>query len=154
MLRIGYNAPSLSLPDQHGQLHTLDSLVDRSGLILYFYPADFTPVCTRQACLLKDIHEELASEGLNVVGVSPQNTESHEKFSDRYKLPFTILADPGKQTIRDYGCLLPIGLGVRRRTFLIDDNLRVRDILTADFMASRHQEFARNARATLQKNQD
>ena len=154
MLKIGDNAPGFSLPDQHGQLHSLDSLIDGTGLILYFYPADFTPVCTRQACLLKDIHEELASEGLNVVGVSPQDTRSHEKFSSKYKLPFPILADPEKHTIRDYGCLLPIGLGVRRRTFLIDDRLRVRDILTADFMASRHQDFARNARKTLQKNQD
>ena len=154
MLKIGDTAPEFSLPDQHGQQQSLQDLVEKKGLILYFYPADFTPVCTRQACLLRDIHEELANEGLNVAGISPQDENSHEKFSDKFRLPFSILADSGKTTIRDYGCLLPIGLGVRRRTFLIDDKLRIRDILTADFIASRHQKFARNARRLLGENQD
>ncbi len=154
MLAIGDTAPNFSLPDQHGTQRSLSELVTTNGVILYFYPADFTLVCTRQACLLRDVHEELAEEGLKVVGVSPQDVNSHTKFIARHKLPFDLLADTDKQVIEQYGCLLPLGLGVRRRTFLIDNAMQIRDILTADLRAGRHQKFARNARTLLAENQD
>lgn len=149
MLAIGDPAPKFTLPDQDGLNWTLPDDIGNGGLVLYFYPADFTPVCTRQACQLRDIHDELAEQGIKVVGISPQDSDSHRRFESRHELPFRLLADPEQRVISLYGCKLPLGLGVRRRSFLVDPDGIIRDILTADFMASRHQQFARNAHALL-----
>jgi peroxiredoxin Q/BCP len=123
----------------------LTQLLRTDALVLYFYPADFTPGCTRQACTLRDLHAEIERAGLRVVGISPQSPASHAKFKAKYQLPFVLLSDQQKTVAKMYGVNGPLGIGVRRATFLIDASRRIRDALLADFMISRHADFIRKA---------
>ena len=145
MLKAGERAPEFTLPDETATDRTLTELLSTGAIVLYFYPADFTPGCTRQACVLRDIHTEIESAGLRVVGVSPQSPESHAKFKAKYQLPFVLLSDEQKTVIKMYGVNGPLGLGVRRATYLIDVSRRVRDAVLADFKIGRHSEFVRKA---------
>jgi thioredoxin-dependent peroxiredoxin len=145
MLKPGERAPEFTLPDETGMDRSLTELLSGGAIVLYFYPADFTPGCTRQACSLRDLQDEVQKAGLRVVGVSPQSTESHAKFREKYNLPFVLLADEHKAVIKMYGVNGPLGIGVRRASFLIDGGRRVRDAVLADFMIGRHAEFVRKA---------
>ncbi len=145
MLATGELAPDFELPDQDGRKRRLGELLGGSPLILYFYPADFTPGCTREACDLRDLHTRILSAGLRVVGVSPQSPESHRRFRDEHSLPFILLSDEDKVAIKAFGVDGPLGIGVRRATFLIDGQRRIVDAVLADLRISRHQEFVQRA---------
>lgn len=145
MLKPGERAPEFTLPDDTGTDRSLTELLSSGAIILYFYPADFTPGCTRQACKLRDLHSEIQKSGLRIVGISPQKPESHARFREKYRLPFVLLSDEHKTVIKMYGLNGPLGLGVRRATFLIDGGRRVRDAVLADFMIGRHADFVRKA---------
>jgi peroxiredoxin Q/BCP len=145
MIKVDERAPEFTLPDDSGKDRSLTQLLSTGAIILYFYPADFTPGCTRQACTLRDIHTEIKHAGLTVVGVSPQSPESHGKFKAKYQLPFVLLSDEQKTVIKMYGVNGPLGIGVRRATYLIDGSRRVRDVILADFMIGRHEDFVRKA---------
>lgn len=145
MLATGELAPDFELPDQDGRKRRLGDLLAGRPLILYFYPADFTPGCTREACDLRDLHTQILSAGLRVVGVSPQSPESHRRFRDEHSLPFMLLSDEDKVAIKAFGVDGPLGIGVRRATFLIDGKRRVVDAVLADLRISRHQEFVQRA---------
>ena len=80
MLKAGERAPEFTLPDQSGTDRSLTQLLSAGAIVLYFYPADFTPGCTRQACMLRDLHADIQKAGLHVVGISPQSPETHVKF--------------------------------------------------------------------------
>jgi len=145
MIKVDERAPEFALPDETGKDRSLTELMNDGTIVLYFYPADFTPGCTRQACSLRDLHAELQGAGLRVVGISPQNPESHAKFKAKYDLPFVLLSDEQKTVIKMYGVNGPLGIGVRRATFLIDRSRRVHDVVLADFAIGRHAEFVRKA---------
>jgi peroxiredoxin Q/BCP len=145
MIKVDERAPEFTLPDDTGKDRSLTQLLSAGTIVLYFYPADFTPGCTRQACLLRDIHTEIKRAGLTVVGISPQNPESHAKFKVQHKLPFVLLSDEHKTVAKMYGVNGPLGIGVRRASFLIDGSRRVRDAILADFRIARHEEFVRKA---------
>jgi len=145
MLMNGDNAPDFALPDQDGRSRGLSELIDGKPLILYFYPADFTPGCTKEACDLRDLHTKILASGLRVVGVSPQSPVSHRKFRDEHSLPFTLLSDEKKVAIKAFDVDGPLGIGVRRATFLIDGKQRIVDAVLADLRISRHQEFVERA---------
>jgi thioredoxin-dependent peroxiredoxin len=118
-------APDFSLPDQNGTMHTLSSYKGK-WVLLYFYPKDDTPGCTKEACVLRDSFP--AFEKLNAVifGISTDSEKSHKKFEEKYALPFTLLSDTEKTMVRGYGVWAPkkfMGrefLGVQRTSFLID----------------------------------
>ena len=148
MLKSGSPAPDFALPDQDGATVRLKDLLSTGPLILYFYPADFTPGCTREACSIRDLHAELQRTGLTVVGVSPQSPESHRRFRDKYALPFTLLADPDKVAIKAYDVDGPFGFGVRRATFLIDRSARIQAAVLADLRIAEHEAFIRQALST------
>jgi len=112
-------APDFSLPDQHGQLHTLKDYKD-SWLILYFYPQDETPGCTAEACVFRDGREDLAAVGAEVVGVSADDVTSHKQFADNHSLNFTILADPELTAIKAYNSYNVETGRTLRNTFLIN----------------------------------
>jgi peroxiredoxin Q/BCP len=150
MLKPGERAPEFTLPDQDSRERSLTSLLGDGPLILYFYPADFTPGCTAEACTLRDLHTEILHAGLRVVGVSPQAPESHRRFREKYSLPFTLLSDRDKTVVRMYEVDGPLGIGVRRATYLIDQGRIVQDAVLADFRIGRHEEFVRNAVALRQ----
>jgi peroxiredoxin Q/BCP len=145
MLQTGERAPEFTLPDQDGVEHTLTGLLDAEALILYFYPADFTPGCTREACDFRDLHTEILGSGLRIVGVSPQSPASHRRFRDRHGLPFLLLCDERKAVIGAFGVDGPLGIGVRRATFLIDRTGIIRDAVHADIRVGRHREFVERA---------
>jgi len=145
MIKAGERAPEFTLPDETGRDRSLTELLSAGAIVLYFYPADFTPGCTRQACVLRDLNTELESAGLRVVGISPQSPNSHLRFKAKYQLPFVLLSDEQKTVIKMYGVNGPLGLGVRRASYLIDASRRVRDAVLADFMIARHGEFVRKA---------
>lgn len=145
MLALGGRAPEFTLPDQDGQSVSLSTLLRAGPLILYFYPADFTPGCTREACAIRDLHADIAQAGLNVAGVSPQSPESHRKFRERYQLPYTLLSDVDKFVIRMYDVQGPLGFAVRRGTYLIDQARYIRSAVLADFRISQHEDFIRKA---------
>ena len=145
MLEIGGRAPEFTLPDHTGQMVSLSTLLRSGSLILYFYPADFTPGCTREACSIRDLHTAIQGAGLDVVGVSPQDSDSHRRFREKYQLPFTLLSDPEKVVIKMYDVRGPLGFGVRRATYLIDQARRVRSAVLADFRIGLHEDFVRKA---------
>ncbi len=145
MLKAGERAPEFTLPDETGTDRSLTGLLSTGAIVLYFYPADFTPGCTSPACQLRDLHAEIQRANLRVVGISPQSPESHARFRDKYQLPFTLLSDEHKAVIAMYGLKGPLGLGVRRASFLVDAGRRVRDAVLADFRIGRHLELVHKA---------
>jgi peroxiredoxin Q/BCP len=145
MLANGSLAPDFDLADQDGRRQTLSSLLAEGPLIPYFYPADFTPGCTKEACSFRDLHDELLRAGLRIVGVSPQDSDSHRRFAEKYRLGFTLLSDPEKKVIRAYGLDGPLGVGVRRGTYLVGTDRRIRDSVLADLRIGAHEKFVRSA---------
>ncbi|MEJ2255779.1 MAG: peroxiredoxin [Woeseiaceae bacterium] len=145
MLKPGAKAPEFVLANDEGGETSLSDLLKEGPLILYFYPADFTPGCTREACSIRDIHDDIQAVGLTVAGISPQDRDSHRKFRDKYDLPFTLLSDPDKDVIGMYDVDGMFGVGVRRATFLISQDRKIQDAVLADVRISRHQEFIEKA---------
>lgn len=143
MLRVGDMAPDFQFTDLDGQTASLSGLLERGPAVVYFYPADFTGVCTRQACMFRDAHEDLAAAGVQVIGVSPQGDDSHARFRAENSLPFPLLADTDKRVIRAYGVDGPFGVGVRRASFFIGTDGRIEDVVLADLRVGPHQDFVR-----------
>jgi peroxiredoxin Q/BCP len=145
MLKTGERAPEFTLPDDTGKDRSLTDFLNAGATVLYFYPSDFTPGCTRQACALRDLQSELKNASLRVVGISPQSPQTHAKFRSKYELPFALLSDQHKAVVKMYGVNGPLGFGVRRATYLIDGSRRIRDAVLADFGIGRHIDFVRKA---------
>jgi peroxiredoxin Q/BCP len=122
----GEKAPAFKAKDQNGNLVSLSDFKGKK-IVLYFYPEDDTPTCTIEACNLRDNYKILEKQGLVVLGVSPDNEKKHKKFEEKYSLPFTLLADPDKKIIEQYGVWGEKNLygrkymGLHRTTFLIDE---------------------------------
>jgi len=145
MLKNGSKAPDFTLADQSGRRHTLKSLLADGPMILYFYPADFTPGCTKEACSFRDLHQEMLKARLRVVGVSPQDTDSHRQFAEKHDINFPLLADPDKTVVKAYDLDGPLGFGVRRGTYLIGTDGKIRDSVLADLRIGAHEAFVRKA---------
>ena len=122
----GEKAPAFKAKDQNGNSVSLSDFKGKK-VVLYFYPEDDTPTCTIEACNLRDNYKELEKNGLTVLGISPDDEKKHKKFEEKYSLPFTLLADPGKKIIDQYGVWGEKNLygrkymGLHRTTFLIDE---------------------------------
>ena len=141
MLEEGDLVPDFELVTDTGQTISLDELLAKGSLILYFYPADFTPGCTAEACDIRDMYPDIKAVNAHVVGVSPQSAETHKRFKAKYELPFPLMADPDKTVIKAFGVNGPMGFGVRRVTFLINEEKRIADRVIADFAIKRHAQF-------------
>jgi peroxiredoxin Q/BCP len=141
MLSVDDTAPDFELNDQTGSPVSLDHTASTGGLILYFYPADFSPVCTAQACAMRDNFQGVSDIGIQIIGVSPQSVESHQRFTRRFSLPFPLLSDPRKTVIRAYGVDGPLGFGVRRVTFLIDESKVIRNRVVSDLFVGSHADL-------------
>jgi peroxiredoxin Q/BCP len=145
MLGSEQKAPEFTLPDQDGKDVSLTHLLLNGPAILYFYPADFTPGCTREACSIRDLHREISHAGFTVAGISPQSPESHRRFREKYNLPFTLLADETKEVIKMFGVNGPLGFWVQRVTFLVDQNRYIKGRIKAHFSIGEHEAFIRKA---------
>jgi peroxiredoxin Q/BCP len=147
MLKVGDLAPEFSASDQHGTALTLASLLARGRLVLYFYPKDFTPVCTAQACTFRDASSDLATLSANVVGVSGDAPTSHERFAERHSVPFSLIADPDRRIIKAYGAAMPILNRTLRVTYVIDTNRRILGAFHHELSASKHLSDVKQALA-------
>ena len=127
MLEIGTKAPAFSLPDQNGKEHSLSDYIGKK-VILYFYPKDNTPGCSKQACGFAERYPQFLEKGAVVLGVSKDSVSSHKNFEQKYALPFPLLSDPEKEVIQAYDVWKEkknygkVSMGVVRTTYLIDEN--------------------------------
>lgn len=127
MLEVGTKAPAFELPDQNGDMHTLEEYKGKK-VVLYFYPKDNTPGCTKQACNFGVLYPQFTEKGAVVLGVSKDSVVSHKKFEEKYHLPFTLLSDPELSCIQAYDVWKEKvnygkkSMGVVRTTYLIDEN--------------------------------
>ena len=134
MLEIGNIAPDFSLNDKDGNAVTLSNFRGKK-VVLYFYPKDNTPGCTRQACAFAANYEAFKSKDIIVIGVSKDSVASHQKFAEKYGLPFILLSDPQLEAIKAYDVWQEkklcgkIGLGVVRTTFIIDEEGKIEAVM-------------------------
>ena len=130
MLEVGTKAPDFTLPDQNGNMHSLSEYRGKK-VILYFYPKDNTPGCTKQACGFAERFPQFTEKGAVVLGISKDSVASHKKFEEKYGLPFTLLADPELVAIQAYDVWQEkknygkTYMGVVRTTYLIDENGKI-----------------------------
>ena len=133
MLKEGSTAPAFKTKDANGEPVSLKDLRGQK-VVLYFYPKDDTPGCTKEACSFRDAFSQFKKKGIAVLGVSPDNEASHQKFVTKYKLPFTLLADTDKSIVEAYGVwgekkfMGRTYMGVHRTTFLIDEKGKIKKI--------------------------
>ena len=133
-MKVGDKAPDFTLADKDGKPVSLKDFAGKK-VVLYFYPKDNTPGCTRQACAFAQNYAEFARRGIAVIGVSKDSVESHRKFAEKYSLPFVLLADPELQAIKAYGVWQEkklygkVSFGVVRTTFIIDEKGMISEIM-------------------------
>ena len=134
-LNIGDKAPVIDAVDQNGNQITLDQYKGKK-VVLYFYPKDMTPGCTAQSCNLSDNYKLLQKSGYDVIGVSCDSIKRHQKFIEKYSLPFNLVSDENQKVVNDYGVwqlkkfMGREYMGIMRTTFLIDENGVIEDIIT------------------------
>ena len=134
MLNIGDKAPNFTLKDKNGNDVTLSQFLGKK-VVLYFYPKDNTPGCTRQACAFAGLYGEFQAKGVEVIGISKDSVASHVKFAEKYELPFVLLSDPELKAIEPYGVWQEkkmcgkVSMGVVRTTFIIDENGNISDVM-------------------------
>ena len=127
MLKTGTKAPNFTLPDKDGNMVSLSDFLGKK-VVLYFYPKDNTPGCTRQACAFASAYKGFSDLGVAVIGISRDSVQSHVKFAEKYSLPFTLLSDTELNAIHAYGVWQEkklygkVSMGVARSTFIIDEN--------------------------------
>jgi thioredoxin-dependent peroxiredoxin len=147
-LKPGMAAPPFSAQDQDGRTVKLADFAGKSTVVLYFYPKDDTPGCTKEACSLRDGFAAIKAKGAVILGVSADDVKSHAAFSEKYHLPFPILADPGHAIIDAYGVRMPV-MGIAKRvTFIIGRDGVIREILY-DVKAAEHDQQVLRALASL-----
>ncbi len=133
-LKTGDSAPDFSAPDQNGNMVSLEDFKGKK-LVLYFYPKDNTPGCTSEACDLRDNYESFMAKGYEVLGVSPDSQKSHQKFIEKYDIPFRLLSDVDKKILEAYGAwgekkmYGKAYMGVLRKTFIISEEGSIENII-------------------------
>ena len=134
-LQIGDKAPEINAVDQNGNNITLEQYQGKK-VVLYFYPKDMTPGCTAQSCNLSDNYTALQKKGYDVIGVSCDSVKRHQKFIEKYSLPFNLISDEDQKVVNDYGVwqlkkfMGREYMGIVRTTFIIDENGKIEDIIT------------------------
>ncbi|MCL4558046.1 MAG: peroxiredoxin [Deltaproteobacteria bacterium] len=142
---MGDKAPDFTLTARSGEKVSLKDFVGKKDIVLYFYPKDFTPGCTQEACTFRDSYEEFRDEGAEVIGISSDTKDSHSMFALHYKLPFILLSDEDGAVRKLYGVPKTFGMLPGRTTYLIDVNGVVRYIFSSQFMPGRHRDEALKA---------
>jgi len=141
----GQAAPDFTAPRTGGGEFRLSDLRGKSAVVLYFYPKDETPGCTAEACAFRDSYEIFVDAGAEVVGVSGDSVDSHERFAEHHELPFILISDKGGALRRQYGVKATLGVWPGRVTFVIDKDGIVRHVFVSQTDAVRHVEEALRA---------
>jgi len=139
-VQMGQAAPDFTAPRTGGGEFRLSDLKRKSAVVLFFYPKDETPGCTAEACAFRDSYEIFVDAGAEVVGVSGDSVESHERFADNHELPFVLISDKGGAIRRLYGVKATLGIWPGRVTFVIDKEGIVRHVFSSQTDAVRHVE--------------
>ncbi len=150
-VQVGDTAPDFTLPSQSGQPVSLKDFIGKKSVVLYFYPKDDTPGCTSEACAFRDSYEVFKDAGAEVIGVSDDSPASHQKFAAKYKLPFILVSDTGKQLRKLYGVPSTLGLLPGRVTYVIDKNGVVRHIFNSQLNFKGHIEESLKTLRELQE---
>ena len=137
-VHVGDRAPDFELPDQNGHPVRLRDFSGRTAVVLYFYPKDDTPGCTKEACAFRDQYQDFQDAGATVIGVSSDSEASHAKFVAKHRLPFTLLADGDGAVRKRYGIPATLGLLPGRVTFVIDPAGIVRHVFNSQLQATQH----------------
>jgi thioredoxin-dependent peroxiredoxin len=152
VLKVGQQAPGFEVHSSDGKRIRLEDFRGKKNVVLYFYPRDFTRVCTRETCGFRDMYEELMSKDTEVIGVSLDSDDSHQKFATEYKVPFPLVADTKRELARSYEAIGPlrglIGI-VKRLTFVIDKEGKIADILHGELNADAHLDGVKAALGKL-----
>lgn len=139
-LKVGDKLPLFGAKDQNGNDFTINSVLGEKVLVIYFYPKDDTPGCTKQACFLRDQYEEFKSIGAEVIGISGDSVPAHRKFASKYDLPFILLSDSDKSLRRLFGVKTNLlGLLPGRVTYIVDKNGYIQMVFD-DMNATNHLE--------------
>jgi peroxiredoxin Q/BCP len=151
MLEAGQKAPSFKGKNQSGESVSLKDYLGKK-LAIFFYPEDDTPTCTEQACNLRDNYAQLKKEGIEVVGISPDDVKSHEQFIGKFELPYTLVADPQKKIIEAYGVWGEKNMygrkymGLIRTTFLVDEKGVIKHIFKKPRVRQHAEEIIAKAK--------
>jgi thioredoxin-dependent peroxiredoxin len=140
---VGSHVPQFTLADQNGNLFSIDSVIGKKNLVIYFYPEDDTPGCTKEACYFRDEIEVFNQADAMIIGISGQSVESHKKFAEKYRLTFTLLSDEGDKVRKMFG--VPenfFGLLPGRVTYIIDKTGTVVYIFNSQTQAKKHVDEA------------
>lgn len=135
---VGDQAPPFTAPTKDGRTVTLADLVAQGPVVLFFYPSDFTPTCTREACAFRDAYEVFRDAGAEVVGVSGDDPARHQEFANRHALPYVLISDTGDKLRTLYGVPAALLLFPGRTTYVIDRSGVVRLVFTANMDAQGH----------------
>ncbi|MBI5638352.1 MAG: peroxiredoxin [Nitrospinae bacterium] len=141
-LRVGDKAPDFELRDQHGASVRLSTLLGQKPVVLFFYPKDDSPICTREVCAFRDAHAGFAAAGAEVLGISMDGMESHNLFSSKHALPYRILSDEKKDVLALYGVKTILGFMPERVTFVIGKDGVIRHVYSAMLRGTKHAEEA------------
>lgn len=148
---IGRKAPALSLPDADGHVIELSALLKKGPVVVFFYPKDQTPGCTKQACSFRDAYEKFLEHGCQVVGVSRDAAQSHQQFVSKHRLPFLLLSDADGKTAKTWGVKKTLGLMPGRETFLIDQQQIIRHHFASQISIESHVQGTLEALRALRQ---
>lgn len=143
-LKEGDRSPVFKLMDQDGKLVDMAEYIGRTPLVIYFYPADFTTICTMEARAFREMHEEFRKEGAEVFGISSDDVETHKRFAIEHELPFRLLSDPDKAVRKMFGAE-GIGGTPARVTYVIDRSGTIRMVFSSALQGKKHSEEAMRA---------
>jgi thioredoxin-dependent peroxiredoxin len=135
---VGDPAPDFTLPASTGETISLSDFRGRAEVVLFFYPKDNSPACSAEACSFRDSYEAFRDAGAEVIGISADSLESHNRFAKQFRLPFLLLSDSGGSVRSRYGVSRTFGLIPGRATFLIDKQGIVRHVFSSQFQPNKH----------------
>jgi len=141
-IKVGDAAPEFDLTDAAGKRVRLSDFRGKRNVVLYFYPKDDTPGCTKEACSFRDSYQSFTDAGAEVIGVSSDDGASHQKFAEKFHLPFTLVSDTGGSVRKRYGVPATLGLLPGRVTFVIDRDGIVRHVFNSQLQATKHVDEA------------
>ncbi|ALF54276.1 alkyl hydroperoxide reductase [Nostoc piscinale CENA21] len=150
-VKVGDIAPDFNLPAQNGATVSLKDFRGQKAVVLYFYPKDDTPGCTAESCAFRDQYEVFKDAGAEVIGVSGDSSESHQRFAAKYNLPFVLLSDKGDQVRKQYGATAAFGLFPGRVTYVIDQQGVVQYVFDSMLNFQGHVTEALKTLQTLSK---
>jgi len=148
-MKVGDKAPEFALKNEKGETVSLRDFIGKKAVVLFFYPKDNSPGCTKEVCAFRDSYEAFKDAGAEVIGISSQSQESHSIFSLTFNLPFTLLVDEGATVRKAYGVPPSLGMIPGRVTYVIDKEGIVRHIFNSQMNPEKHVEEALRILRTL-----